>query len=468
MNVNNRARSRRYSTSDSESLIPNQSTPMLNVDEFTKLSSRDVPRAEVCNRLMQRLAEATGADAAVLWSCAEEKFRPISKHLVEPTFQLKMTEADHAKMLSQVVNSRRSILLRPEQAQTGGGQTNQKPAPMILLAPLQNPSYEVIELIVPCGNDSAPDKELMSTLEQAVEIASVAPGEAPIQSARLKDVDVVSLSQYVHGIHASLEKRTTTSNIANETRLLLDCDRVVVVAKERGRFKISSISGQPSVNRRSNTVRLLEKLAGLILKTEKDFWYPTTDELPRQLKSVIDEYTLISATRSLVIKPIFEKPEKHVEDPETNESTANRVIGGLIFEHCNEQWEQKKVSGVLSFVHGHASNALRNATRHNGLFLYPLWNLLGKSRILAAPRILPKALMVLAALILATLLLIFWRTPFYVSADGVFVPQKRAWVYAGQQGDIEEVLVEHGAKVEKEQPLAKLANRQLELSLIHI
>ena len=408
---------------------------MLNVDEFAKLSGHDVPRVEVCNRLMQRLAEATGADAAVLWSCCEEKFRPISKHLAEPSFQLKMSEADHSRMLSQVLNSRRSVLLRPEQA-SAGGESNHSRAPMILLAPLQNPSYEVIELIIRCNNGSAADKELMSTLQQSVEIASVPSGEETIQRQGLRGFDVVGLSKYVHGIHDSLEKKTTTSNIANETRLLLDCDRVVVVTKERGKFKISSISGQPSVNRRSNTVRLLEKLAGLILKTEKEFWYPTTDELPRQLKSVIDEYSVISATRSLVIKPIFEKPEKHVEDPESNESSENRVIGGVIFEHCNEQWEQERVSGILSFVHEHASSALRNADQHNGLFLYPLWNLLGKSRILTAPRILPRTLMVLAAMTLATLLLIFWRTPFYVSADGIFVPQNRAWVYAGQHGDI--------------------------------
>lgn len=334
---------------------------------------------------------------------------------------------------------------------------------MILLAPLKNPSHEVIELIVPGTDDGATDNELMSTLQQAVEIASVQ--EDQKSTTELREFDVSSLSQFMHGIHGSLEKTTTCSNIANEARLLLDCDRVAVAVRKRGSFQISSISGQPSVNRRSNTVRLLERLAKLILKTEQEFWYPTQQQLPRQLQSLIDDYLAISVTRSLVIMPVLEKAEQLIDDPESSGGAGNRVIGGLIFEHCTQQWDQRLVSGKLSFVHEHASMALRNAVQHNDLFLYPLWKWLAKSRVLTAPRVLPRTLSVLLAATVLTLFLVFWQVPFYVAADGVFVPRQRAWVYAGQSGDIDTVLVEHGMSVESGQVLASLNNRQLQLSI---
>ena len=443
---------------------------MLNVDEFAQLSNQGVPRVEFCNRLMQRLVETTGAEAAVLWNCSDAKFRPVSQHLVEPTFQLKMSESDHTRMLSQVVTSKRSILLRPETPQATVDSTRMigKQPPMILLAPLPNPSYEVIELIVPTRTGG--DQELMSTLQQAAEIASTDGKGVPdiggdsgaFGSAAF---DLFALSKFVHGIHRSLDRKTTTSNVANEARLLIDCDRVAVVTRQRGKFGIASISSQASVNRRSNTVRLLEKLARLTLKTEKEFWYPNEEELPRQLRSAVDEYLLISTTRSLVIKPVFEKVEPLVEDPESSERSGNRVIGGLIFEQCNEQWDRARLAANLDFVHEHASDALRNSEQHSSLFLYPVWKLLSKSKVLTAPRVFPKSLLALTAAVVICLFLSFYRVPFYIHASGVLVPQQRAWIYAGQSGDIQEVFVEHADVVKEDQVVAAMSNRQLELSI---
>ena len=431
---------------------------MLNIEEFEKLSGQNISRGEFCGHLLQRLVEATGASAAVIWNCADRPYQVAIQQTNGSDTTLNISQADHERILDKVMSEKRGLLLRPDQKQS-----NKKNSPLILLSPVGSVANEVIELVVPPGKTNASDEQLMSTLDTAGRLAGKQAESA--EHRKPKSISMQQFSDFVHAVHQSLNRTETCSNIANESRLLLDCDRVSVVTRQRGRFRIASISGQPSVNRRSNAVQLLEKLAHRVLKTERQFWYPNDEELPPQLKQVLDTYLIDNATRSLVIKPIFEKKTKLVEDPESNERKSNPVIGGLIFEHCNEQWEPLSIDSALNFVNEHASNALRNSKTHTDMFLYPVWNLLGKSRVLTAPRVLPKTLLVLGALIVASLFLTLYRVPFYVSADGVLVPQHRSRIFAGQNGDVDEIFVGHGNLVTKGQKLLTLQQKELDMQL---
>ncbi|MEM9413200.1 MAG: efflux RND transporter periplasmic adaptor subunit, partial [Planctomycetota bacterium] len=152
-------------------------------------------------------------------------------------------------------------------------------------------------------------------------------------------------------------------------------------------------------------------------------------------------------------------------DPEEPTPQKNPIIGGLIFEHCNEVLDLAILQPKIELVQNHAANALRNSVHHQGIFLYPLWNLLGKSKILAAPKVLPKTLLALLAIILVSLFLILYKVPFYVSADGVLVPEDRRWIFAGQPGEIENILVEDGSEVTQKTPLIKLKSSQLDVQI---
>jgi len=217
------------------------------------------------------------------------------------------------------------------------------------------------------------------------------------------------------------------------------------------------------VNRRSNTTKLLEKLAQRLLKTSQSFWYPSEAEVPSQIGEVLDEYLSISATRSLVVEPIFEKVEDAVEDPESLERKRNLVVGGIVYEHCHERWERSEIEPVVEFVSLHNGNALRNSQTHHGLFLYPLLNLLSKSRLLVAPRMLPKTLLVCAGVLLALLVLRFWPVDFYVAAEGILIPKDVRPVFSKVDGDVSELLVDHGASVAKGDPLVVLTSREHEI-----
>jgi len=271
------------------------------------------------------------------------------------------------------------------------------------------------------------------------------------------------IGDYLNTIHNSIDQSATCSNVANETRRLLECDRVSIVLRQRGRFRLFSISGQPSVNRRSNTTKLIEKLAQRILKTGQSFWYPNEQDVPTQISEVLDEYLSISATRSLIVEPIYEKVEESVTDPESLERKRNLVIGGIIYEHCHELWEGPQIEAALNLTNRHGGNAIRNAKQHHSLFMYPVLNVLGKSRVITAARILPKTLLICAGLLIALAILIFWRVDFYVTADGILVPEGINPVFAKVDGDISDLLVKHGAEVNAGEKLLQITSREHEI-----
>lgn len=439
----------------------------INLDEIKQLAKENIARDEFHDRLLHRLVTATGADAGVTWNCSNKPFRPISRLSKETATRLPISEKDHNEILNRVHSQQRSAVVRtgPE------GQEDQQP--LIILAPIKGDYQEMIELIIPADR-RASDEELLSAVDIACGVASsrVEPeslldssSDGPAKKQLPTQFSVDQISQFTHALHKTIDRKLTCANIANETRRLLDCDRVTVVLWYRGSYRIFAISGQPSVNRRSNTVKLLDQLARKVLKTESEFWYPDDADIAPQIKTTLDEYLAISATRSMVIHPLWAKVPEVVEDPESNESKHNPVIGGIIYEHCNEQWERANIEETLVFVTQHCGDALRNAKRHHDLFLYPVWNQLSKSRVLAAPRVLPKTLLAGAALLLFCLFMGLWQVPFYVSASGVLVPEERQWVFAKSAGEIVSVDIDHASEVSKGQRLLTIGDDRLDVEI---
>ena len=436
----------------------------IDVREIEKLAKRKLNRRDFRDQFLRQLVTSTEAYAGVVWDCSSLPYRAICQHSLTEPKSIPISNEDHIKILLSAASQNDCVVVRLNQAADSQ-------SPFLFLAPIavDENQRELVELIVPSelGEEFGP--ELQSAINTACGIASFR-YETEFTSTDSvtefhADPAVEKFSQFVRAIHQSIDRSLTCRDIANESQRLLDCDRVSVLLRKSGKLKMHAISGQVSVNRRSNTVRILEQLAKKTLKTETRFWYPDDSEIAPQIDVLLDEYLTISATRSLVIVPVFEKAQALVEDPETHEKKANPVIGGLVFEHCSEQWDKPEMAPTLEFVGEHGGDAMRNAKRHHDLFLFPVWNFLGKSRILMAPRVLPKTLVALGLLAVAFLILIFNRVPFYVAADGVFVPRDRAWVFCQMQGEVDEVLIKHGATVKKDETLLTLKNEELRMRI---
>ena len=444
----------------------------IDLQEFDRLASAERPGLEIYSQIIERLVAVTEAKAGAFWNCDHTPFVPIAHHSVGEAARLGFSQHDHDRILSQVLEQQRSAVVSTKALDNGD-------APTIFFAPLKGDTKRVVELVFPSDHRIRQSREFLQELNRLCDVFGklrpLTTGPVPTTGALTAnqsavanpkpELSIAAFSRYSHILHCSIDRRLTCANMANETRLLLDCDRVSVVLSQRSRFRIAAISGQPSVNRRSNTVQLLEKLAAEVLKAKSTLWYPTDTDIVPQINTLLDQYLLISTTRTLVIQPIFATAPTRSEDPAALASPADEVIGGIIYEHNRQPWTRDERMADIQLTTQHGGDALRNARQHQALFLYPLWRWLGRSKLLTSPALLPKSLLALAAMVAVCLFLTFWPAAFYISASGILVPQQRQLIFAKTTGEIINVPVEHGQWVKKDQPLAMLRSEDLQLRL---
>ena len=418
------------------------------------------------------LVENLGASGAVVWNCGNQPFKIVAQHYSGKSVEMWCTEAQHVRLLTQVKNNRRAAIVSNDKT---------VPAPPILIAPIDDEapaSNYLIELIYA---DQADVPDPSSHLNQLIGVCNFLRGATPesnvqdvdmlasaFQPARgLKtSLDINAFEKFSSNLHQSIDRTETCLNVVNEARLLTDCDRVSVVLKRHGKFKIMSISGQPSVNRRSSTVLTLEKLVDSVLNTGNEFWFPSTEELAPQIQLALDDYFETSNTRSIAILPITEFPDQAEEDPDFDRSNSDpNTIGGIVFEHARIQWESQQVKPALRMTVNHCAIALRNALTHQSLFLYPLWRALGGIRGLTSRKTLPKTIIFATLLTVALLALTFWKTSYYVSVEGEFLPVQRRMIFPQTEGEVAEVLVENGQFVQADETLAILKSKDLNLEM---
>jgi len=436
-------------------------------------------------RYLALVCSSLNGVGAVAWYYADQQFAPIAqvKGIEDQPIQMSVSEDRHTDLLRQALASADPMVVRPNKDDEA-----EPDCPTILLAKIKRGgAVDLIELFIPAGlaeetNISRLRELAMLNREventRSMQPASPSPALPPnagslpstashqnlsAAPARL-NLSASQLDQFSHVLHQSLDPKETARKIANETRRVLDCDRVTVMKVNGKRVKAIAVSGQPTVNRKSNTVSLLERATRKIIAIKQTFWFPSDDQLPPQISKHLNEYLAISATRSLIVYPIFDSAEKDLTHPDQRDPrrrVEKKLIGGIVIEHCKEQWSRDAVSGAIEMVSRHSADAYRNSWQHHNLFAYPLWYWLGKSRVLTTARNLPKTLAAVAGLTLLTLALIFVPADFRMTCEGTLLPESRRNVFANISGVVKEVLVDHGESVEKDQPLVRLENIDL-------
>lgn len=463
-------------------------------DSIRQLAAAAPDRNSFYLQFLPMVASQTNAISGIAWSCRSEPFLPICQTRSNglDNLQLGVSESEHAALLSRAAEEldqrQQSLLIRRNAASNSAPNHN----PVIVLSVVrQGDSIELVEMFYPQGLEestyqqhaksigflcraatscelpplktSAANGELSASLAASatgVGAGALAMGLGNRQSS-VKNIGTAELDEYVHQIHGSLDPSETAKEVANEMRRVLDCDRVTVVQALGRRYKIVAVSGQPSVNQRSNIVYLLRRLVRRVLPTKQTFWYPSQNLLPQEIDKPLQAYLGVSATRSLVVAPIFDRSKQLSESPNAA-PVKQRIIGGVVIEHCSEQWNRAEVENAVEVVTRHAGDAFRNSYNHRQLLFYPIWKWLGKSKVVLAARNLPKTIAAALALLGIGLLLTLCPANLKVTCDGILVPEHRSKVFVPLNGTVSEIKVKHGEKVESGDLLLTLINNDLE------
>jgi hypothetical protein len=293
---------------------------------------------------------------------------------------------------------------------------------------------------------------------------------------------LVQVDRFSRAVHETLDPVSTAFVLANEARRIIGCDRVSVLVKRGRKLRLEAVSGQESIERRASAVQAVEALVRVVAKAGDPLWHPDpATELPPQIEEELEVYVDESHATALAIVPL-EKPRPTpvvqtggvdavaVAKAEATPKVAPEPIGALVAEWFSSSTFEGGKRARVELVAEHGRVALANALAHTSLPLYPLLNLLGKSKALTTARNLPKTILAILATAAAILALVLVPADLRLEGKGTLEPVHHRDVFAGIDGVVESIApgVEHAADVKEGQLLASLRNIELDVALTDV
>jgi multidrug efflux pump subunit AcrA (membrane-fusion protein) len=444
------------------------------VGEIAQLSKSDLAPEEFYAAFLQRVVQALAAVGGAMWILGEGR-KPQLAYQINLSEKLLDTDSEeagkHYKLLDYIVASKSPQLVPPLSSagdeRMGGNPTRQ----LLVIHPLGHDDVVegLIEIFQRSDTQPATQRGYLQFLKQMCELSA-----EWFKNRKLRDLgDRHSLwsqaDQFARTVHDSLDVRETCYTIVNEGRRLMGCDRVSVATLKGGKCVIEAVSGQDTLDNRSNVVTLLGTLATRVVKSGEPLWYAgSTEDLPPQIEKAIEEYVDQSYTKSLAVIPL-RKPQQLDNAPATpaveERAHQGQIVGALIIEQIESEIPRDILAPRLDLVYEHSARALSNAIDHNGLFLMPVWKTIGKSAWVVQARTLPKTVMIAAAVLLVLLALIVIPWDFDMRAKGSLEPVAKREAFASMPGTVIEVLKDHGDQVQEGEALAVIDNPDLEIKI---
>ncbi|MBP86769.1 MAG: hemolysin D [Planctomycetaceae bacterium] len=442
------------------------------VSEISQLSKSDIGPEEYYASFLQRVVSALAAVGGAVWLLAEGRRLQLAYQINLSQALLDSSSDDssrHLRLLNHIINTDQGQLVPPMSGagdeEAGGNPTTS----LLVLSPLNSDGKVegIIEVFQRADSPPATQRGYLRFLDQMSELA----GEW-LKTQKLRQFsDKTSLwaqaDHFSRLIHESLDLRETAYSVANEGRRLIGCDRVSVAVKKGRKCYVEAVSGQDTLENRSNIVAALGHLSTKVVATGEPLWYEgSTEDLPPQIEHAIEDYVEESYAKSISVLPV-RRPQTSDEtaNPHSEHTPQGEVIGALIIEQIESELPRNIVAPRLDLVYEHSARALANSMDHSNLFMMPVWRALGKAAWVVRARTLPKTLAISGLILVAALLLTFVQKDFYLKAKGSLQPSVKQDVFVGEPGTVIAVNFKDQDPVKEGDVLVELRNTDLEVRL---
>ncbi len=440
--------------------------------QIEDLSHSETDEATYFPEFLKRLLSAVGAPAGVIWMKGPGgNVNPKCEQGLALTGYREAPDADklNAGLLSDVFQNGQSNMY-------GGGERADKPTPtnhLYVLSPILNGKdcVGVVEVFQRPDTDPRARPGYLQFIEQMCGYASryVKLRQEGTQEAPPADF-WREFNRFSVDLQRSLNIKEVAATAANDGRQLIRCDRVSVAVFHGKQLRMRAVSGQETVNRKSNAVRLLEKLASKVVPTHEPLMYVgKIDNLPPQIEQPLADYIQESGARCVIVIPLFASDPLIERDPDKKTGkkpeVKRKVIGAFIVEQITESRPKPGMIDRLNLVSEHVATSISNAQTHQNLFLLPLWRALGKITESLRGRTLYKFLAIVAALAAVTISMLVVQWDYRVEGKGRLMPVVKHEVFALEEGQVMEVKVRGGEKVKKGDLLIVLRNDELDAKL---
>ena len=444
------------------------------VQEITHLSQSNVAQEQFYEEFLRRVVSALAAEGGAVWIEGEEGQLDLQYQIKYPTrflAQDRVGQARHGLLLRNVFQSGQPTLVPPQSGANADDEAGNSTEYLLILATLkvEQRTVGVIEIFQRAGGGPTTQRGYLRFLVQMTELAGDFLKNRRLRHLGDRQTLWDSLERFLRVVHRGLNPRATAFAIVNESRPIIQCDRVSLALRSGKQFTVRAVSGLDNIDRRAGEVKLLGQLATLVCAAGQPLWYTSESlDIPPQIEGTLHEYLDRSHSRLVGVIPLY--PE---QDPEPTTGSGavpqrSQAVGVLIVEKIGDDRQGDGFVERVNAVALHSASALANALQHDSLFLLSLWQAIGRASWVVRARTLPKTLLAIAAVTAVVFGLLLIRADFDLSARGKLQPAIRSDIFAQIDGVVVDAPVRHEQMVEANQLLAKMTNNELEIEIANL
>lgn len=433
------------------------------IQEVANLSQTAISPEEYFAGFLKQVVSALAAEGGAIWLSGDEGKLELQYQINFPkkaVFDDKAGALKHNLLLKKTLAEAQPTLVLPKSGALGDEDAGNPTDALIVLSPLKQGETCVglVEIFQRAGGGPTTQRGFLRFLAQMADLAGEYLRNRHLRLFQEKQKLWEQLEQFLGRLHQGLDPKRVAYTLANEGRRLVECDRLSVCLAQGTAAKPVAVSGLDSFDRRSQEINKLAKLATVVMRSRDPLWHGIDGgALPPQIEGPLHDYVDQSQARLLAVIPLFPPSAKEGE----RDRQVKKPLGVLVVENLTDG-DPASFKQRVDTLTKHAAVALNNAKSHHDIFLLPLWKVLGNSALIKQAKMLPK--MAIAGLVILATAAALCLIPadFDLAARGKLLPSERQDVFARHKGTVVELLVNDKQVVEVDQPLAKMADADLD------
>jgi len=433
------------------------------VQEISDLAKNETSASSFYEGFLVRITSALASVGGALW------VRPSVDRPFELKYQINLSETGlasdgqsrdaHNLLLNQVATRAEPVMLPPRSGSQESGEPEgiANPTGLLLMfgtLMVDGQLMGLVEVFQRPGGGPATQRGYLRFLTQMSEVASDFLRNQKLRAFSREQQVWQSLEQFTRRIHSGLDTRQVAFALANESRRLLECDRISVATRQGQIANILSVSGLDSLERRSEQIKGLSRVVTAVLRAGKPVWHSgDSSGLAPQIESQLQPYLDKSQSRMIAILPLTDSRGSDGTDaPELlsgkgRKPAPPRIIGALVLENLHDSQISQKLRERAKMVCEHASLALGNSLEHNSIFLMPVWKQLSWMSAPFAGSKLPRTMFAVCVVAALAVLMCIFPWSFTLGSKGQLIAQRQQEIYARVGGTLVDV-------IESDDPLA--------------
>ncbi|MGL5095269.1 MAG: hypothetical protein ACRDD1_06755, partial [Planctomycetia bacterium] len=283
------------------------------VAEIKTLAAQDIPPGQFFQEFLRRVNTALAAQAVALWlPNAAGQLQPVS-HVNLRTVGLDQpaAQASHEELLKQIAENNKPNLIGPYSSTGDDKEVFQVTNPtgyllVVTPIPIENNSVGVVEVFQDPGRSNTAQRGYLQFLVQVVAEASHYFRNHQFRKLATEQKLWNHIENFVRTVHGGLNAKQVAYLLANEGRKLIKSERVSVAVRRGNKTVIEAISGQETVERKSNLVRRMAAVADRVLQHGENLIYngAIDDQWPRDVVIALERYLAESGSKILAIIPM--------------------------------------------------------------------------------------------------------------------------------------------------------------------